>query len=230
MLLETVQPSVSNQPFHFGGRLHRAHCARGDASRTPRVLLASKSPRRRLLLTEAGIDHEVIDSGVDDGQLAPGAVRADQWVAALAYLKAAAAASKLCDTASAIVLGADTVVVDDGEIIGQPRDAADAERILRRLANGEHDVVTGVALIDPASGTRDLMVDSARVRVGVVSDASIAEYLTTAQWRGKAGAYNLSERLAAGWPIEYDGDPGTIMGLPIRRLRDRLAAFMAHNQ
>lgn len=227
MLLETVVPSVTDQSNQYGGRLHSARPARWLGSRLPRVLLASKSPRRRLLLQEAGIEHGVVESGVDDGQLAPGPVPAGQWVAALAYLKAAAAAAKLGGGEPAIVLGADTVVVDDGEIIGQPRDAADAERILRRLVGGEHEVVTGVALLDPETGLRDLMVDRAQVQVGEVSDAAIADYLASGRWRGKAGAYNLSERLEAGWPIRFQGDPGTIMGLPIRRLPERLAAFAA---
>jgi predicted house-cleaning NTP pyrophosphatase (Maf/HAM1 superfamily) len=65
------------------------------------------------------------------------------------------------------------------------------------------------------------------VRVGHIPDLEIEWYLASGQWRGKAGAYNLSERLTAGWPIEYDGDPGTIMGLPMRKLTGRLAAFVA---
>lgn len=197
-----------------------------------RVLLASRSPRRRELLDQAGIPHEVIDSGVDDSQLRPGVVAADQWVAALAYLKAAAAASRLAEAPPAgdhapteIVLGADTVVVDRDEIIGQPRDADDAQRILRRLSNGSHSVLTGVALVDPATGRRDIFTDRAEVAVGPISDQCIDDYVRSGLWRGKAGAYNLAERLAAGWPIRFDGDAGTIMGLPMRQLVRRIEAF-----
>lgn len=202
----------------------------------PRVLLASRSPRRRLLLDEAGIEHEVIDSGVDDSQLRPGAAGAEHWVMALAYLKAAAARSRLrgsdgCDGGHAVVLGADTVVVDDGEIIGQPRDRADAERILRRLIGGEHDVLTGVAMVEacarPGSpAKRELMFDAAHVRVGPVTEEQLGAYLDSGEWRGKAGAYNLSERLAAGWPIEVHGDAGTVMGLPVGWVRGRLETWM----
>jgi septum formation protein len=152
---------------------------------------------------------------------------------ALAYLKAAAA-HKSTDTrrlapGELVVLGADTVVVkrsgDETEFIGQPRDAADAERILRRLANGEHEVVTGVALVDAATGRRDLFCDRATVRVGAISEDTLAAYLASGEWAGKAGAYNLAERIEAGWPIEFDGDPATIMGLPMRMLPDRLRRF-----
>ncbi|MFN7022480.1 MAG: Maf family protein [Phycisphaerales bacterium] len=197
-----------------------------------RLLLASRSPRRRELLEQAGIDHEVIDSGVDDSQLRPGVVAADQWVAALAYLKAAAAASRRAENVPSgdtrpveIVLGADTVVVDRDEIIGQPRDADDARRIIRRLSNGSHSVLTGVALVDPAGGRRDIFTDRAEVVVGPIGDQCIDDYVRSGQWRGKAGAYNLAERLAAGWPIRFEGDAGTIMGLPMHRLVRRIEAF-----
>jgi len=200
----------------------------------PRMLLASKSPRRRLLLEEAGLDYEVVESGVDDGQLVSGPVSPEQWVAALAYLKAAAASRQLSresagrvqsDTRSEVIVGADTIVVDERRTIGQPRDRADAERILRLLIDGEHDVLTGVALLDPGTGRRDLLVDRAHVSVGSISESALALYLDSGDWRGKAGAYNLTERLAAGWPITFEGDPGTIMGLPIAALVPRLRAF-----
>lgn len=207
-------------------------CEPAPARGLPKVLLTSRSPRRQELLREAGIPFEVIESGVDDGHLMHGAVAGDQWVAALAYLKAVAAAENgglLSKRQSAaepeVILGADTVVLDEGEIIGQPRDRDDAARILARLINGNHSVVTGVALIDRVTGRRDLFVDRADVEVGPVSEHGVAEYLDSGQWRGKAGAYNLSERLAAGWPIRFRGDPGTIMGLPIRSLVPRLHAF-----
>ena len=194
----------------------------------PRVLLASQSPRRRKLLDDHGIEHGAISSGVDDGVLMRGGVTPSEWVAALAYFKAAAARERVMPAeyqpGEVVILGADTVVRKADRVIGQPSDEADAERIIRTLQNGEHDVLTGVAFVDAASGKRDMWVDRARVRVGEIGDDRIAAYLASGAWRGKAGAYNLSERIADGWPIEYDGDPGTIMGLPMRRLRDRLIA------
>lgn len=223
MLLTRTMPRLTDQPSNIPWR----------SSTLPLILLASKSPRRRLLLDQAGLDHEVIESGVDDGQLVSGSVTPEQWVAALAYLKAAAALNRLplrgpANPPSArpqVILGADTVVVDDDRIIGQPRDRADAERILRILIDGEHEVLTGVALIDPLTGRREMFTDRSDVTVGNISDAALGEYLDSGEWRGKAGAYNLSERLHAGWPITFTGDPGTIMGLPIEALVPRLAAF-----
>ncbi len=178
--------------------------------------LASRSPRRRLMLREAGIESSVVDSGIDDGPLAkPAAIHPYEWVMALAYLKARAGAERHGDP-GALVLGADTVVIKDGAMLGQPRDEPDARRMIRALRNGRHEVVTGVALV--RDGTRRVFADVARVRVGEVTDDQIDAYLASGDWRGKAGAYNLSERRDAGWPIEVDGDPATVMGLPMRRL------------
>jgi len=87
--------------------------------------------------------------------------------------------------------------------------------------------VTGVALLEPRTGRRDLFVDRASVNVGHLSDDMVREYIASGQWAGKAGAYNLSERIAGGWPIEYVGRADTIMGLPVAPLKKRLARLSA---
>ena len=185
--------------------------------RPDQLVLASRSPRRRLLLREAGIDARVIDPKLDDGLIAAStSVAPEEWVAALAYLKARAGAEQL--PPGSLVLGADTVVVKDSRIIGQPRDESHAREIIRALRNTDHEVVTGVAII--SADQRLIFSDSAHVIVGDIPDASIESYLASAQWRGKAGAYNLAERQQAGWPIEVTGDPTTVMGLPMQRLRE----------
>lgn len=186
--------------------------------RRRRLLLATKSPRRRRMLEEAGIPFESIGAAIDDAPLAPGDCPPRHWAAALALLKAEAARRSIGQATDALVLGADTIVVSGDEIIGQPVDEADAERIIRRLSNGRHRVISGVALVESATGRRLLLADEARVRVGRIDDESLRGYIASGGWRGKAGAYNLSERLEAGWPIEYEGDPATIMGLPMHRL------------
>jgi len=191
----------------------------------PRVHLASRSPRRRELLTSAGIEHDAASPGVDDGELSPGGVDPEQWVMALAYLKAAAALRRRGEIDAPVVLGADTIVLHRGEVLGQPKDAEDARRMLVQMRSDEHDVLTGVALIDAHSDLREMFVDRALVSVGEISDEVIERYVASGEWRGKAGAYNLSERLAAGWPITYRGDAGTIMGLPVGKLVERLRAF-----
>lgn len=106
-----------------------------------------------------------------------------------------------------------------------------------------HRVVTGVALVrphpparipvppyaqaaEPPPLWRVLFADSARVRLGPISAVQLEEYLDSGLWQGKAGGYNLAERQAAGWPVQYDGDPTTIMGLPIQKLTRVLARLM----
>lgn len=192
-----------------------------------RLHLASASPRRRAILAELGIDAPVISTGVDDGALRPPSDLsvARRWPAALAYLKARAGWSRLSPEGRVrgIVLGADTIVFKAGAVIGQAADESDARRIIQTLRGGTHEVITGVALVHGSS--RDVFIDRAGVEVGRIDDAAIERYIQSGGWRGKAGAYNLSERLAEGWPITFEGDPATIMGLPARLLPARLERF-----
>lgn len=190
------------------------------------VFLASRSPRRRQLLHEAGLSHRFGHPGIEDSELEPGRVSPAQWVAALAYLKARAGMESIQNNAD-VVIGADTACVKDGELIGTPADAAEAEKIVRRLSRGRHEVVTGVAILEPRTGRRNLFVDRASVNVGDLSDDMVRDYIASGQWAGKAGAYNLTERIAGGWPIEYVGRADTIMGLPVAPLKQRLARIAA---
>ncbi len=192
---------------------------------SPRIVLASRSPRRRSLLLEAGIQHRAEHPGFDDGGLKPGNVSCEQWVASLAYLKAWA---KVRETDADLIIGADTACVLDDRLIGTPNTAEEAGGMIRSFLNREHHVVTGVALIDLRSGRpeRVLFSERAAVRFGGLSEQQIALYISTDEWQGKAGAYNLRERLDAGWPITYDGDPTTIMGLPMKALLRRLRTLV----
>jgi nucleoside triphosphate pyrophosphatase len=208
------------------------------SQRLPRLVLASRSPRRRRLLSEHGLAHEAVQPSIDDARLHRGQASPAQWVAALAYLKAAAGADALGRSVRepVLVIGADTMCVRDDRLLGQPADAADAEAMLRSLENGAHEVLTGVALlrVEPdGSRSREVLVDRAWVRVGNIGPERIREYVASVEWQGKAGAYNLFERIDAGWPIEYSGDPTTVMGLPMRALvlrLERLAAAGARGQ
>lgn len=187
--------------------------------------LASRSPRRRQLLAEYGYEFSLAESGLDDGDLDPGTVDPAEWVMALAYLKAIAAVREL-DPAepNRPVLGADTVCVIEGRIVGQPTDENHAREILLAVSDGAHHVLTGVAIVCPQSDRRDVFFERALVTVGDLTPF-IGAYVASGDWRGKAGAYNLAERLDEGWPIEHDGDPTSIMGLPMRQLNERLDAF-----
>ncbi len=181
------------------------------------LTLASVSPRRRQLLEAAGVAHDVRPSGIDDARLRMGRCTPAEWVMALAHLKAAAAARRPDLHPATLVLGADTVCINAGTILGQPSDERDAERMIRAMAGAAHEVLTGVALLCPRSGRRVVFPDRSVVTVGPLTDAQIADYLATGLWRGKAGAYNIAERLEAGWPISFEGTMDSIMGLPVQR-------------
>lgn len=195
------------------------------------LVLASTSPRRRDLLAENGYQFTVVDPGIDDALLRePKGVRPDQWACSLAYLKASAAVRRcrhlhvpLSD--ETIVLGADTVVIKAGMLIGKPADAADARRIIRLLRAGEHRVVTGVALLCPRTDRRQIFADTATVRFGDLGDQAIDDYVASGNWKGKAGGYNLFERSADGWPLSWEGDPTAIVGLPVEALRKALSTW-----
>lgn len=185
------------------------------------------------MLASLGIDLLAEHPGFDDSVLEVGGVSGcpERWVAALAYLKARAGADLARALDADWALGADTACVlrpSGGPpiTIGTPRDEGEARAILRtmlpRVGLGEetklHDVVTGAALVSASNQPRIIFVDIARVRMGPVDDATLETYLASGQWAGKAGAYNLADRQAAGWPLWVEGDPTTVMGLPLRRL------------
>lgn len=179
-----------------------------------------------------GLPHRVLPAAVDDGDLTPGeGTDPGQWVAALAYLKAASSAMEyarapdLGQGMNTVVIGADTVCVHDGRILGQPRDRDEAHRMIVAMSDAEHEVLTGIAIIDPATGRRDLFIDRSLVSVGTIPEHEIVMYLDSEQWRGKAGAYNITERLAAGWPISFSGDETSIVGMPMTRTLERVSRF-----
>lgn len=196
-----------------------------------RLVLASTSPRRRELLARLGHPFEAIDPGLDDADLASGTPDLAQWVASLSYLKAVAGARQIIARGEhfhgLVIVGADTLVEVDGRVLSKARSADEAAEMIRLVRGRAHDVLTGVTLLAPFSGRRDIFTDRVTVHVGTISDEMISAYTATDGWRGKSGAYNLDERLSAGWPMRVVGDPTTVTGLPIDRLRGRLARFVA---
>ncbi len=199
------------------------------AAGLPKIYLASESPRRLALLREAGYEVDVIQTGVDDALLRPGETPDESWPTALAYLKAVAGLARAVGIGAtfddALVLGSDTVIFKNGSILGQPTSAAHAFDMISSLEGGSHRVVTGVALLRPSDrGTpwRRVFADEAHVTLGALGPERIRAYVASGAWRGKAGGYNLAERVEDGWPISFTGDPATIMGLPLKRLESVL--------
>lgn len=193
-----------------------------------RIVLASASPRRRRLLEEHGVRFDVVTTDIDERALDQGDCTPTQWVIALAYVKARSAQQALFDAGDyqpSIIIGADTLCVDGDELLGKPDTPEQARDMLLRFRNSEHEVVTGVAMVCTTTGRRDLFAEKVTVRWGQVGIDQIDSYVQSGQWQGKAGAYNLTERVVEGWPIQAMGDPATVMGLPVRRVLERLSTF-----
>ncbi|MDQ4079411.1 MAG: Maf family protein [Gemmatimonadota bacterium] len=176
----------------------------------PRIVLASSSPRRRELLTMIGVAHEVIPANLDESYL-PGEtplVHAER----LARSKAEAVLRRVPE---AIVIGADTIVVIDDEILGKPRDEAHAAAMLRQLSGRTHDVLTAVAV---ARGRRvESSVEVVPVTFRVLRDDEIEAYIATREPMDKAGAYGI-QGYGSTIVRRIDGDFFAVMGLSLVRL------------
>ena len=176
-----------------------------------RLVLASTSPRRAEILRAVGWPFETLAPNVDETR-APDE-DAVVYVKRVARAKAEAVAGK---RESGLVLAADTVVVIESEILGQPRDAEDARRMLRLLSGEWHEVLTGVALLRAGKEDRCLVEhESTRVQFSRMSDGEIDWYVRSGEPMGKAGAYAVQGR-AALFIKKFEGDYFNIVGLPIR--------------
>ena len=174
-----------------------------------KLVLASSSPRRKELLDAAGWPYEAIVAGIDES-LKPDEAPA-VYVQRLARSKAEAVAARL---QSGLVLGADTTVVVENQILGQPADDNDARRMLNLLKGKWHEVLTGVAVVR-VGGETTVDYETTRVRFAEMTIEEIDWYVATGEARGKAGAYGIQG--AAGLFIEeIEGDYFNIVGLPIR--------------
>jgi len=183
------------------------------------LVLASASPRRRELLTQAGYSFEVRPAHIAEDPL-PGE-DAIRYVTRLArekaesvftQLKAELATTGNGSLGALAVLGADTTVAVDGEILGKPESAADAARMLRMLSGRSHRVITGVALVTETA--TEVAAEVTAVRFLSLPDDEIAAYVATGEPMDKAGAYAIQGR-AARWIPRIQGCYFNVMGLPL---------------
>jgi septum formation protein len=181
---------------------------------THRVILASQSPRRRELLTLIGIPHEVRPADLDE-TMRPGE-SPNGYAERLARAKARAVAE---GDERAIVIGADTVVVLDGEVLGKPADASEAVQTLRRLAGRTHTVHTAVAVAH--GGHLESGVESVEVTFRPLTDEQVGAYVATGEPMDKAGAYGI-QGYGAVLVERIHGDYFAVMGLALGRLVELL--------
>jgi septum formation protein len=188
------------------------------------LILASRSPRRRRLLEEAGYEFTVVppsesaECGMCSGE------NPAQLVARLAYRKAA---DVVCRLSEGLVLGCDTVAECDGQILGKPEDERHAREMLQTLSGRLHRVFSGVCLWNVADEEPLVRVDITTLRMDLLSEGEVEAYIESGGWEGKAGAFGYQDEL--GWVHVVEGSESNVVGLPMELLAQMLKEVGARN-
>ena len=188
-----------------------------------RIVLASQSPRRKKLLQQIGLAFEIHPSNVEEisSQTDPRMLVED-----LAALKATDVASKFSNS---FIIGSDTIVVHDGEVLGKPEDEKEAMAILSKLSGTDHFVYTGVAFVKTdKNGTiqaKHTFNEQTKVTFSTLGEQEIAAYVRTGNPLDKAGAYGIQDDLGALFVEKIDGDYYNVVGFPINRFYREMKSF-----
>lgn len=186
------------------------------------IILASVSPRRKQLLAEAGYKFTSITPNVNESAFPAEGYNACEYAKMLALAKAKSVAEKHPDC---LVIGADTVVDFDDEIIGKPTDAKDAEQITKKIFSKPHKVITGLAIVRLSDGIEIVESDTTTVYPKKMTDGQIAEHIKGESWRDKAGAYAIQET-GDEFVEKIEGSLTNVMGLPMELLERFLKRFI----
>ena len=185
-----------------------------------RLILASNSPRRIVLLKSLGYHFDIIPHDIEE--CIHGNVLPTELVQNLAFLKASDVARRVCD---AVIVSADTIIVHEKGILGKPKDVSDAKRILSILSNSEHDVISGVCVLEMPSRKKMLRIERTHIKMKSMKDEEIDRYILTGEPMDKAGAYAIQGE--GGKFIEkIDGSYSNAVGLPLELLQEMLNHFM----
>ena len=184
----------------------------------PKLVLASASPRRAEILRAIGWPFEALPTDIDESR--HDHEDAETYVKRVAQAKAEVVTPRV---PGATVVGADTVVVVDGKILGKPRDAEDARRMLRLLQGRWHQVLTGVAVFNENVGQPRVAHEVTEVRFAAMDEAEVGWYVTTGEPMDKAGAYAI-QGLGARFIKGIKGDYSNVVGLPVRLLYELIMA------
>lgn len=182
--------------------------------------LASRSPRRAELLARLGLDFGVLDLDIPEQQGSD--EPAADYVRRVAREKAGAGLLQVVAVPDAVVLGADTEVILDGDVFGKPADVGDAASMLQRLSGRTHEVITSVWLVSAAREAQAVSVS--QVTFGAMADADVDTYLACGEWQGKAGAYAIQGRAQA-HIAHLSGSYSGVMGLPLFETTQLLRQF-----
>jgi len=188
------------------------------------LVLASTSPRRSALLAQVGFTFSLVAPDVDETTVST-LLPPDEYVKRLALMKAERGAELF--NHDAIVIGSDTTVVLDGEVLNKPIDEADARRMLRTLSGRTHVVHTGIALVSKAPGVAHRVASRATsVTFRDLSDEEIHAYVASGSPLDKAGAYGIQDDFGAVFVSHVEGCYYTIVGLPLELLYTMLRSFV----
>lgn len=190
---------------------------------SPRIVLASQSPRRRRLLAWLGLPYDAVSVDTPEEMDSPLASRPEALAASLAAEKALAARTE-GHAHEAIVLSFDTIVVHEGALLGKPVDTADAWSMLRSLSGRTHQVVTGCGILTPDHAEPRTFSVTTEVRMRELTDQGIETWMAQGTFLGCAGAYNIEAQVAS---VTEDECHQNVAGLPLCHLRAALAALPA---
>jgi septum formation protein len=184
--------------------------------RGKKFILGSSSPRRAELLRKAGINFEVVvPENINEEQVSADPV---SHVLELSRKKAESVAKRVGDS---IILGADTIVVLDGEILGKPKDSDEAFKMLKKLSGMEHKVYTGISLVDKDKGRVLSGYQLTKVKFNQLKDKEMKDYIDTGEPLDKAGAYGI-QGMGNFLVEKIEGDLDNVIGLPLRKLEELL--------
>ena len=196
-----------------------------------RIILASASPRRRELLSRVGIDFEIITSNIEEMTTE---YEPDKVVKELSYIKAedvlkeVIKKNKYSGERAMIVIGADTVVSNDGHIMGKPKSDTEAFDMIHSIQGGTHQVYTGVTIIlyylETKKTRSKSFAECTNVTVFPMTDSEISNYISTGDCMDKAGAYGIQGAFGV-FVEKIDGDYNNVVGLPIARLYQEIKNF-----
>jgi septum formation protein len=183
------------------------------------LILASASPRRRQLMSDAGYEFTIVLPEVDESAFETNDIDPIEYAERLALAKAKSVAQK---HPNSFVIGADTIVDFQGRIIGKAADAEVAEQITRKLFGAPHKVITGVAIVRLSDGTKLVRSDSTTVYPKKMTPEQVADHIKGGSWRDKAGAYAIQET-GDEFVGKIEGSLTNVMGLPMELLESLLA-------
>lgn len=179
-----------------------------------KFILASKSPRRKELLGNLGLKFEIMESSADESVISKD-IPPEIYVQELAMIKSTSVAA--CAGKNSLVIGADTVVVADGKIIGKPKDFDEAYAMLSSFSNSSHKVYSGISVTDSSSGRTVADWCETEVFFNEMTPCEIENYINTYKPYDKAGAYGIQE-YASVFIEKINGDFFNVVGLPLSKL------------